>query len=597
MNVTVHETAYDLLNRLSTVLLPSEMHDVPLKQRLPALEEKAASCAHLFAAAAVKPDATPDSVVAEVVAELRTLEGGRPSRHGGGGGGSSGDGQEEDTNSFTPLRDDVADAALKSAAFRKMTGDIAGCDLATKQGRLDALDLGFNGDFPLTVRVLCAGERSLIRRHPTLGMLSDLRGEIAEYLSWCQTVDPATKTVPQRLERWSFTGPAADQRTQLDLLLRFSLAERDPFNAPSGVYALKALQSNNESCYRSVAAEDFYCTVQLIEDYRAFESSNLAALGVPMMLPRGATGFTLGTWCDFYVSYLRKALTLRSEQEQLEWLEFGTTNFRAFLRVASNEIRKVVFSSRVSDVTVTLGALAPGDCQPAKNLRTRMANLERNLDFRDAFGYSGQSDAGRGKGGKGGKGGPAAINPHVLPLISELKARLGHASKKRSGEADHDASKRTPGVGAPRGSWCGDWHWLKPDALLVMGRSVWDVSAICTDFKLRVGDHCWPVLLSTCSAQNLLARCNHDATDVAHKDLTSAAHKAVAGVNPNDKAFRAKYGRPATDDEAAKVSGGRGGGGRGRGGDSGGRSRGRSGGGRGRDRGRGRGPHFQQPVA
>ena len=453
MNVTVHETAYDLLNRLSTVLLPSEMHAVPLKQRLPALENKAVACAHLFATAAGKPDATPDSVVAEVVAELRTLEGGRPSRHGGGGSGNSGDVQEEAVKDFTPLRDDVAEAALKSAAFRKMAGDIAGCDLATKQGRLDALDFGFNGDFPLTVRVLCAGERSLIRRHPTLGLLSDLRGEIAEYLSWRQAVDPATKTVPQRLERWSFTGPAADQRTQLDLLLRFSLAERDPFNAPSGVYALKALQSNNESCYQSVAAEDFYCTVQLIEDYRIFESANLAALGVPMTLPRGATGFTLGTWCDFYLSYLKKALTLRSEQEQLEWLEFGTTNFRAFLRVAANEIRKVVFSSRVNYVTVTLGALAPSDCQPAKNLRTRMANLERNLDFRDAFGYSGQSDADKGNGGEGGEGGQAAIDPHVLPLITELRMRLGYASKKRGGETDDAAGKRKPGLGAPRGSW------------------------------------------------------------------------------------------------------------------------------------------------
>jgi hypothetical protein len=73
-------------------------------------------------------------------------------------------------------------------------------------------------------------------------------------------------------------------------------------------------------------------------------------------------------------------------------------SFRAFLRVAANEIRKVVFSSRVSYVTVTLRALAPSDCQPAKNLRTRMANLERNLDFRDAFGYSGQSDADEGNG-------------------------------------------------------------------------------------------------------------------------------------------------------------------------------------------------------
>ena len=237
------------------------------------------------------------------------------------------------------------------------------------------------------------------------------------------------------------------------MLLRFSLAERDPFNAPSGVYALKALQSNNESCYQSVAVEDFYCTVQLIEDYRIFESANLAALGVPMTLPRGATGFTLGTWCDFYLSYLKKALTLRSEQEQLEWLEFGTTNFRAFLRVAANEIRKVVFSSRVNYVTVTLGALAPSDCQPAKNLRTRMANLERNLDFRDAFGYSGQSDADKGNGGEGGEGGQAAIDPHVLPLITELRMRLGYASKKRGGETDDAAGKRKPGLGAPRGSW------------------------------------------------------------------------------------------------------------------------------------------------
>ena len=58
------------------------------------------------------------------------------------------------------------------------------------------------------------------------------------------------------------------------------------------------------------------------------------------------------------------------------------------------------------------------------------------------------------------------------------------------------------------------------------------------------------MLLSTCSAQNLLARCNHDATVlVAHKDLASSAHKAVAGLDPNDKSFRAKYGRRSYPDE------------------------------------------------
>ena len=57
------------------------------------------------------------------------------------------------------------------------------------------------------------------------------------------------------------------------------------------------------------------------------------------------------------------------------------------------------------------------------------------------------------------------------------------------------------------------------------------------------------MLLSTCSAQNLLARCNHDATVVARKDLASSAHKAVAGLDPNDKSFRAKYGRRSYPDE------------------------------------------------
>ena len=276
-NETVNEAAYDLLNRLSAALLPTELQASPLKVRLPALEEKAADAAHLFATAAAKAQATPESVVAEVISELRTLEGGRPSRHGGGGGGGGDAGTaDDDLGSLPPLRDDVADAALKSGVFRGMAGAIAGCDLSTKQGRLDALDLGFNGDCPLVVRALCLGERSLLKRHPTLGALGDLRGEIGEYLSWCQTVDPTTKTVPQRLERWSFTGLAGDQRTQLELLLKFKLAERDPYNAPSGVYALKALRSNNESCYQSVAAEDFYCTVQLVEDYRSFESANLA---------------------------------------------------------------------------------------------------------------------------------------------------------------------------------------------------------------------------------------------------------------------------------------------------------------------------------
>ena len=60
--VTVNETAYDLLNRLSAAMLPPELQSVPLKQRLPALEERAADSAHLFAAAAGKAQATPDGI-------------------------------------------------------------------------------------------------------------------------------------------------------------------------------------------------------------------------------------------------------------------------------------------------------------------------------------------------------------------------------------------------------------------------------------------------------------------------------------------------------------------------------------------------------
>ena len=75
-------------------------------------------------------------------------------------------------------------------------------------------------------------------------------------------------------------------------------------------------------------------------------------------------------------------------------------------------MQRVLFSSAVA--TERFGALMPYDGQPAANLRRMAEGARKITDAREVFDWLGRPSGAS----------STAINPHTLPLISELQRRL-----------------------------------------------------------------------------------------------------------------------------------------------------------------------------
>ena len=583
--------AWRMIRRFWQTALREDLRGQPFLTVLPDLESSFVSLAPAFAAAAALPNANAETIMSAVLKEHVAIAQGA-SLPSGSGSGSAGGGPH-DANSDA-VGQDAYQRAFFEPRFQQLVRNLGGLSPLTSAGRRDILLTGFASGTPLVAKVIHTGSAVLSRRHSSLGLINDSRGELPQYFGFNLTVDYATNTVPSLLKEFAWAGPTGSDTALMDLFLARKYSLMDAFNGPNGINAIKAYERNQKSSISFTDPLDFFSTSENVKCYSAFMHRLLCSIGGVRTVTPPLVGHTFETWGAFYVKHIEMAFKLSTLAEQIAWISDASIQFLLWLQEAEQTVTRFIFSSQ-PDVA-KLDVLTTLDCAPAKHLLDKQKGKALLDDGRQVFDFM--------QFGPSTNGG-APYTDH-LPKLSE---HAGMTMTNPAGEkvpvmtfapdfqtpagVRPKAKEKTPknpggqGQGKAQQPGCNThlWTWLSATELL-MNKGVWDVAKIKADFTVP-DDACWAVLLSTKLGNNVLSVCDKHA-DPNHKFVGKGAHKWIPGFDPSDNAIRAAYLRTATAEELKKLGpapnpGGRGGGGRGRGGG------GRGGRGIAKQRGRGRG--------
>ena len=538
-----------ILRRLSDTWLSAAARTASLSDRLAPLEERAVKFSSVLHTAASRPRATTAEILEEVVRETQV---------------PSGEGDKDERGETSkdatlgkepaPLSSSARQDALVTMPFRQLVLDLASFDLTTQEGRANAIGASCNRDTPIAIRLILKGESSLAKAHGALTTLASLTPDLEYYVSRCQAIDLVTGKVPTRAEGWSFTGPAGKDTQQFDLFVRCKLRERDVYNPPSGLYALKqmftlrtgrASSSSGSSTvqaaqYKRLERCDFYCSLQHLKEYEAWMNRELGSIGVPTVLPppEAATGFTMSTWLDTLRSFIERAVAMPSDKLMLDWLQFGSDMHEQFLLHAERALAFAIFGPEPAKRR--LGALMARDAHPSKELTRKIESWEKLLESTEMITLTGF-----------GESSTELIDAHSLPLISELRRRLEGNKRKAPGDKPSDDGPRKSGQppkGAPPGSLTHEWMWLGAhNTELIAGGRAWNISQICTSFSVAKRSKCWPRIVSRKAPHNLAGLCADKSAE--HKGDNGSAHQPIPGFDPSDNEIVQKYSRALTADE------------------------------------------------
>jgi hypothetical protein len=169
---------------------------------------------------------------------------------------------------------DAFEKACRGLAFRAVAAKVLTCNLATAQGRIDAIGSGFDGKSVLTSRALMDGSETLAKRHSLLESFCGLRAFIPEYFKWTLTVDLSTGTVPTHLlNSFSFSHHGAN----LEGLLKFQVLELNWVDPPYGHLGLKA--ATEQSSAANIHKADHCSQPDLLADLGDYMHTAFVALG------------------------------------------------------------------------------------------------------------------------------------------------------------------------------------------------------------------------------------------------------------------------------------------------------------------------------
>ena len=569
-----HE-AYGAFNRMCDHFLTADQRRGSFHERLAAVEEKVTRKAALFAAAAATAGITVPALITKVLSDLDDLD-----AHGGGltspGGGSST--QEMGFTPLSALREDLIQQCLVQQSFLDLVQAMAPLDSHSSEGRLQILDAAFQSRHALVGRLLLKGEDGLARRHPILSTLYNIRGDLGDYIAYCQAVDPSLGLrpnglgiVPTRARSWTYNNPTSGEPCQnLKQLMAFSVEKMAIHDGDHSMYYLKGLLTNKAGRIAAIHELDYYTIITAVEDWSDFMHRTIVAIGGPDVVQPPLAGYTIKTFCDFYLKHIKIALTLNSLREQVVWLAKAAKDFRLFIGILNGELKRFFGSARPAEAVFHM--VMPIDARPPTNMKDREASLNVLADGRELFDWI------------GGESSSALVDAHVLPLLSEnqkilidegylgqqelqdLQKRTKKKAKKGKGEDEPSPKLQRVGNGGDKGTTAGGggqphgsnaYLWLFLSAQLLMrgktlesGR-VWKLGDIAKDFKVQLNKVCWPFILSMREPKNRVSDCNGSGDD--HKLPDSAAHKLIPGFDPKDQAIVDKYSRPPTAEEVAKM--------------------------------------------
>ena len=511
--------AYAAARRLLALVQGSTLAgtaDEPICRHLPALEEGLRLRAAEAQAAAGTQGATGATVVQALEMEAHSL-------------GARSNGAAPHAGVEETVPQDAFEKACRGSAFRAVAAKVLTCDLATAQGRIDAIGSGFDGKSVLTVRALMSGSESLAKRHSLLESFRGLRAFIPEYFKWTLTVDLTTGMVPTHLlNGFSFAQYDGTMAPILEGLLKFQVLELNWVDPPYGHLGLKA--AREQSSAATINKADHYSRPDLLADLGDYMHTAFVALGAAAI---SVSGFTAKTWITRYEAHIRKATGLAKYEERVQWLKRADAWFRASLSLIG-VLWKAAIHNSAAHVAVWDFVL-PFDCEMAKGMDDAEKYLKRLHEERHFF--IGMSTDMK----------PADL--HRLPLLSAVEQEEeepGDAPLGRAGEGDY----APPEPGSNAHTWKYLMHDGFPSKLLLMSRTVWDTEAEARYYEVPWDSKCWPFLNSGRAAANLMGQCSEH-TKAGHNSVTDSAH-VLEGFD-RDHAFE-NFTRAATAAEVAMLA-------------------------------------------
>ena len=517
-NSPTNSAAYAASRRLLALIQGGTLSGVstePICRHLAILEEGLRLRSAEAQAAAAAPGATGASVVQALELEARTL------------GSLAGTGAKAADGSVDTVPQDAFELACRGSAFRAVATSVGGCNIATAQGRIEALGSGFDGRSVLTARVLMEGSESLAKRHALLEQMRGLKPFVPEYVKYTLTVDPATGTVPLHLlNAYSLRQADGTMAPLLVHLLKFEVLEGNYVDPPYGMLGLKA--ATEQSVLEKVSPVNHYCQPAILEDLAAFMHTLFVGFGAASA---STTGFTMKEWVLRYHKHVKCATGLANDTEKISWLLRGDGWFRASLDLVG-VLWKAALHSSMPGSTVWDYVL-PFDCEMAKSMDDAEANLRVLHEHRSHFEWL-KSDI-------------KPVEAYCLPLLSSAKRKDATADRfgRRTGkgvrgggdkpnegtslqeanDGDLGRAGETEVTPTAPGSLTSTWLYLPSpnDKLLLMAHTVWDTAAEAKHHKVPWGSKCWPVINSGRSEGKLMGMCPcHD--KAGHRGLKDAAH-------------------------------------------------------------------------
>ena len=611
-----NQTAYSLLGRLRSALCSSEK-DLPLVDAMPALAKELQRRQATLQQAANIPNATAMSIIDAVLTEATSMTADA----------STTSHTTASTAIIPSMREETYNNAILDPLFKAVAAQIQAQDLATPDGRRNAIGSGFTGSIPLMVRVLLTlspqGDDKA-KRNNTLSLLNDLRPYRMEYFNWMLTVNRITGTLDPQLAKYR-CGSSSDS-TLFDSFMKMDIANAPWVSAPHGLLGYQQALHGKPTPDR-VLLMDAYAMPEVIDVLGPFGQLWFTAIGVPAVLaglPGQITtpgvapvGFTWLSFCEFYATHIRMALRCGNLEEQVKWLVHGVHFFRESLILIGQLLYNDLFSGNPKSID---RPLLPWECEPIREFREKQASLIQVASFRKDWELFAPP---------GGSSSPALPRFGLLPLLSSNPALVAkacaffnitwaypfsshanaHVSPKKLGKTkvqqqlgDNLPNKSLklkdntpPTAGAPPGSAANQCVWLAgpPKRFLASGWK-WDIKLLAAWLGINPNKACWAWLLSLCAEHNKPSRCvNFGKGD--HKTASSPAH--VWPANKDFEEAKSKFAVRASAEELALIpklfpqSQSRGRATRGRGREQGrGRGKGRDG------RGRARGGYYDRTV-
>lgn len=306
--------AVDLISQLKSGLLPSESRSLEtlsvvgliessLFARIPALDE-----------ASNKDESTAASIVVSLIHEVSSLRRGTTSK-------SSTDDHfsDERLTSIAPADVELEAAISQSPAFKRMCRSLESVDLQLDHGPRDAIAAGFDGECVLAIRTLISQSRSgdpVAKRHPSLGLLNDLRPSLPAYFNWMIRVDITTGEVPRKFAKYRF---AVDSSTEIfHKFLKLEFSSMDWISAPHG---LQGYRQRANGWVEPIITDprDHFCQPDLLDELGVFRNRLFVAIGCSPTVT-GDRGFSFQSLCSHFASHLRLARRLSTLEEQYRWL-------------------------------------------------------------------------------------------------------------------------------------------------------------------------------------------------------------------------------------------------------------------------------------